>query len=199
MRSPFARKGGGFAEHVVQRGAGRAACFSGAPDCLRYLALLRELAPTLECRIHAYALMSNHVHLLLTASGAGTAEGLMQALRVEYVSGSRYASRGADEGRAGMCFEEGCASSPIHSARHLLACMRYIELNPVRAGMVRRPEAYRWSSYAANAAGREDSLLSPHPHYLALGRDPDQRRAAYRRSVEVLLRPARVARPDSDR
>lgn len=185
-----ARRQGGFAEHVIQRGTRRAACFRGAPDCRLYLALIARLAPACECRVHAYALMGNHVHLLLTASRMAGASELMAAVREEYGRDERQAEQTGDPTVAPTprSLEEGCAASPIHTARHLLACMRYIELNPVRAGLVRRPEDFPWSSYAANAAGREDALLSPHPHYLALGRDPEQRRAVYRRSVEAIVR-----------
>ncbi len=189
MYLPPACSRGGFAEHVIQRGTGRAACFFGAPDCLVYLGLLAVQAAAFECRVHAYALMGNHVHLLLTASQAAGTAGLMRAVREAYARHAREADEtGAAGGaRAGGALEEAYAASTIHAARHLLACMRYIELNPVRAGLVRRPGDYRWSSYGANAAGRRDALISPHPHYLALGRDPDLRCAAYRRSVDACL------------
>lgn len=174
----------------MQRGTNRAACFRGPPDCRLYLALLARFAPAYECRVHAYALMGSHGHLLLTASTAAGAVEMMDAVRTGYGCGSSECEQAGEStlAHSRMSLEEGCAASPIHTARHLLACMRYIELNPVRAGLVRRPEAFPWTSYAANAEGRADALLSPHPHYLALGRDPEQRRAAYRRSVEAILR-----------
>jgi putative transposase len=134
--------------------------------------------------------MGNHVHLLLTASRMAGAVELMDAVRKEFGCGVLPVEQTGDStvAPARLSLEESCTASPIHTARHLLACMRYIELNPVHAGLVRRPEDFPWSSYAANAEGREDALLSPHPHYLALGRDPEQRCAAYRRSVDASLR-----------
>lgn len=189
MYPTIARRRGGFAEHVIQRGIGRAACFLLAQDCIFYLALLAKLAPVNECRVHAYALMGNHVHLLLSASRENGAARLTYALREQFGLGVQGGEGAAGEAgvRAGVSLEQDYAAWPIHSARHFLACMRYIELNPVRAGVVRRPEAFRWSSYRTNAHGRADALVSPHPHYLALGRDPERRRAAYRHSVEALL------------
>jgi putative transposase len=110
-------------------------------------------------RLHAYVLMGTHVHLLLTPVDAAGAELAREAL-------------GAREAHA----------TPVHARRYLLACMRYIELNPVRAGLVRHPAHFRWSSYRANALGAPDALLTPHALYCALGRDAAERRAAYRRS-----------------
>ena len=179
----------GFAQHVIQRGLQRAACFFGTRDCLEYLNLLARHAEAHACRVHAYALMGNHIHLLMTSPHpTGTAD-LMREVRQGYERYARGAGSTDEEtwARAGSIMEEGYAASPIHAARHLLACMRYIELNPVRAGVVRRPADHRWSSYGANALGRDDPLVSPHPHYLALGRDPALRRAAYQRSMDAIL------------
>lgn len=190
MYPSLARRQGGFAEHVIQRGTRRTACFRGAPDCRLYLTLIARLAPACECRVHAYALMGNHSHLLVTCSRMNGAAELMDAVRTGFGCGVLDVEQTSESTAAStrLTLEEGCAASPIHTSRHLLACMRYIELNPVRAGLVRRPEDFPWSSYASNAGGREDALLSPHPHYLALGRDPEQRCAAYRCSVEATLR-----------
>ncbi len=112
-----------------------------------------------ECRLHAYVLMATHVHLLFTPLEAAGVERAREALR----------AREAD-------------ATPVYARRYLLACMRYIELNPVRAGLVRHPAHYRWSSYRANALGEPDALLTPHALYCALGRDAGERGAAYRRS-----------------
>jgi putative transposase len=143
----------GVALHLVQRGRG--ACFFGEADRLEYLERLRAAAR--ECRLHAYVLMGNHVHLLLTPARAGAAAETMRKL-----------------GAADL------DATPVHAARYLLACMRYIELNPVRAGIVPRARDYPWSSYRANALGREDALVTPHACYCALGRTGAARRAAYR-------------------
>jgi putative transposase len=82
-------------------------------------------------------------------------------------------------GHEDSVWEEPYDASPVHARAHLLACMRYIEENPVRAGLAARPGEYPWSSYRANALGEDDALLTPHPHYYSLGRSPDERRAAY--------------------
>jgi len=124
--------------------------------------------------VHAYALMGNHVHLLLTSARAGGAAGLMPAIAARY---ALYLATAY--GHEDSVWEEPYDASPVHARRHLLACMRYIEENPVRAGLVARPGAYPWSSYRANALGEYDPLVTPHPHYYSLGRSPGERRAAY--------------------
>jgi putative transposase len=160
--------------HVVQRGRARSACFSCAVDRTAYLLALRECAECEQCAVHAYALMGNHVHLLFTPARAAGAARLMPAI-VE-----RYARHVATAyGHTDPVWEEAYDASPVHARRHLLACMRYIEENPVRAGLAAHPGAYPWSSYRANALGEDDPLVTPHPHYYSLGRSPDARRAAY--------------------
>ena len=170
----------GIALHVIQRGRGRAACFFDERDYATYLRWLREYAVRWECCVHAYALMGNHVHLLLTSSIAAGATGLMQALRERHA----YFAKEAHDRRDSL-WEDGFDATAVHVRRHLLACMRYIELNPVRARLARRPEEYRWSSYRANALGQEDLLITPHPYYYALGRSAQSRKEAYRDSFEV--------------
>ena len=160
--------------HVVQRARERRACFSRAGDRAAYLGTLGECAARAGCAIHAYALMSNHVHLLLTSERTGAAARLMPALAAGY---ARYLA--AAYGYEDSVWEEAYDASPIHARRHLLACMRYIEENPVRAGLAAHPGGYPWSSYRANALGEDDALVTPHPHYCSLGRSPDERRAAY--------------------
>jgi len=144
----------GVALHVVLRGVG--------PD-------LAAAVPASGCLVHAYALMTTHVHLLLTPKrrdGASALGRLVGALDLD--------------------------ASPVTARRYLLACMRYIELNPVRAGLVRHPADYRRSSYRANAFGEPDMLVTAHPAYCALGRDAEARRAAYRAGFGAALRsPAR--------
>lgn len=142
--------------HLVQRG--HAASFSGEDDRLGYLERLRIASAALECAVHAYVLMGNHVHLLVTPARAQGGSALLREL------GGSAADLDA---------------TPVVASRYLIHCMRYIELNPVRAKLVRRAADYRWSSYRANALGREDALLTPHPCYYALGRTPQARRAAY--------------------
>jgi putative transposase len=121
------------------------------------------------CAVHAYARLATHVHLLLTPLRAGGASALARLLQASDLD-----------------------ASPVTARRYLLACMRYIELNPVRAGLVRHPADFRWSSYRANALGEADPLVTPHAVYCALGRDAEERRAAYRAAFRLAPRsPAR--------
>ena len=161
--------------HVIQRGDLRSACFFGEEDCSEYLAWLGQHAASSGCCVHAYVLMGNHVHLLLTPSRAGGVAGLMRALcerHAAYVDATYH--------RDSALWEDRYEAVPVHLGRYLLSCMRYIELNPVRARVVARPQQYRWSSFHANALGQYDALLTPHAHYCALGRDAGSRQAAYR-------------------
>jgi putative transposase len=160
--------------HVVQRARERRACFSCARDRAAYLDALRESAARAECAVHAYALMGNHVHLLFTAVRAEGAAHLMPAIASGY---ARHLA--AAYGHEDPVWEEAYDASPVHARRHLLACMRYIEENPVRAGLALHPGAYPWSSYRANALGEDDALVTPHAHYCSLAHSPDARRAAY--------------------
>jgi putative transposase len=160
--------------HVVQRGRERCACFSCAGDRAAYLKTLRACSEDEQCVVHAYALMGNHVHLLLTSARAGGAARLMPAIAARY---ARHLATAY--GHEDSVWEEPYDASPVRARAHLLACMRYIEENPVRAGLAAHPGAYLWSSYRANALGEDDALVTPHPHYCSLGRSPDARRAAY--------------------
>jgi putative transposase len=160
--------------HVVQRGLGRSVCFSCARDRAAYLEALRRCAEREECAIHAYALMGNHVHLLVTSARSAGAARLMPAIAASY---ARHLA--AEYGHAEALWEDPYDASPVYARRYLLACMRYIEENPVRAGLAAHPGAYPWSSYRANAFGENDALVTPHPHYYSLGRSSDERRAAY--------------------
>ena len=161
--------------HVIQRGRLRAPCFSCAEDRLAFLNALTRHAGELGCALHAYALMGNHVHLLLTPSRRDSVARLMATLTERY---ERHVSDTYEHGEP--LWEKDFRAPPVHLGRYLLACMRYIELNPVRAGLVAHPQAYRWSSFRANALGEEGALLTPHAHYCALGRSPEMRQAAYR-------------------
>jgi len=165
----------GVALHLVQRGNNRNACFTADGDYLTYLALLRHLAHKHACGIHAYCLMTNHVHLLVTPGTPEACASLMRDLGRCYV---RYFNR--RYGRTGTLWEGRFRSCVTESSHYVLACHRYIELNPVRAGMVSHPDVYLWSSYAGNAGMRSDALLQPHGEYLALGLEQRTRSAAYR-------------------
>lgn len=160
--------------HVVQRGRERCACFSRAKDRAAYLEALRECAALTRCAVHAYALMGNHVHLLFSSERAGGPARLMPAVAASYALHLSH-----EYGHQDPVWEEPYDASPVHARRHLLACMRYVEENPVRAGLAASPGAWPWSSYRANAFGEDDALVTPHPHYYSLGRSPEARRAAY--------------------
>lgn len=162
--------------HVIRRGHARAACFFGERDRRAFLHLLGQCAERFEFGVHAYVLMGNHVHLMLSASGTNGVEALVATLCARY---ERHVSTAHE--RTGKLWEDEFEVSAIHVRRHLLACMRYIELNPVRANLVAQPGAYRWSSYRANALGHADPLVTPHPFYYALGRTAQARQGAYLR------------------
>ena len=165
--------------HVVQRGVDRQDCFRSPADYGSYLAALRESAEKYGVAIHSYVLMTNHVHLLGTPVAADSMSRMMQQLGRQYV---RYFNWKHE--RSGPLWEGRFRSSVIQSERYLLACYRYIELNPVRAGMVRKPCEYRWSSFRANALGHHDANVSPHTTWIALGNDDSSRRDAYNRLFE---------------
>ena len=164
-----------FPLHVIQRGVDRGACFSGPEDYRLYLGLMSELAPQFECRIHAYVLMTNHVHLLLSPGQPRACSWLMKNLGQRYAQAINKRWR-----RSGPLWEGRFKSCLVDSDRYALTCQRYIELNPVRAGMVRHPAQYHWSSYRHNALGAASTLLTPLVSYTALGSDDATRRLAYR-------------------
>ena len=161
--------------HIVQRGNNRSASFRSARDRRVYLLVLFEALRRSRCLLHTYALMRNHVHLLLTPTDGRGPSRLMQRVGRRYV---RYFNR--RYGRTGTLWEGRFRSSLVDSERYFLTCSRYIELNPVRAGIVSAPELFRWSSYRHNALGEDDRLITPHALYRALGERDEIRRAAYR-------------------
>ncbi len=164
----------GLPYHIVQRGNNREACFIEPENYQFYLDLWRELSIHYHCWVHAYCLMTNHVHFLVTPYSRSAISDTMK------VVGSRYAAYiNRCYGRTGTLWEGRHRSSLVQAEHYLLTCMRYIELNPVRAGMVGRPEAYRWSSYGFNAYG-DSGWLQRHEQYLALGVSREQRCFAYR-------------------
>jgi putative transposase len=176
------------AVHVIQRGNNRGACFRETSDYLVYLVCLRDLSIKLGCKVHAYCLMTNHVHLLLTPPSAGACTSLMRDLGQRYV---QYFNR--RHARTGTLWEGRFRSCVAESARYVLACHRYIELNPVRAGMVSSPADYAWSSYTANAGMCAGTLLSSHAESIALGKDSSSRHSAYRRLFEEEMEPSALA------
>jgi putative transposase len=173
--------------HIVQRGHNRLPCFRTVADFLDYRRILGESASRMSCEIHAYVLMTNHVHILLTPPESWSAARMMH--RVAGVYGSRF---NQEYGRTGTLWESRYWSCLIDSERHLLACSRYVELNPVRAGMVGHPRDYDWSSYRGNAESRADRLLTPHSLYIKLGHDPAERAEAYGELFSQVLEPSVV-------
>jgi putative transposase len=149
--------------------------FLSARDRRFFMAHMRDAREKHGCDLHAFVLMTNHIHLLATGREPGAISRMMQAIGRRYV---RYINRAY--GRTGTLFEGRFKSSLIETDRYLLTCMRYIELNPVRAGIAAAPGEYMWSSYRQNASGMPCESLAPHPTYLELSSDPWERGAAYR-------------------
>jgi putative transposase len=162
--------------HIVQRGNNRQAIFFEDEDYRTYLGWVDEAARRWECAIHAYVLMTNHVHLLVTPRDAEAISRFMQYVGRRYVP---YVNR--KYRRTGTLWEGRFKSSPVQSEAYLLVCYRYIEMNPTRAGMAAAPADYPWSSCRHNALGESNPILTAHPEYLALGDSDDRRQAAYRR------------------
>jgi putative transposase len=173
--------------HLIQRGKNCQACFFTDEDYHAYLGWLKEYAQASDCAIHAYVLMTNHVHLLLTPETTDAPEKLMKRLGQRYV---QYVNR--TYRRSGTLWEGRFRSCLTQEEDYVLACYRYIELNPVRANMVNHPAEYPWSSYRANAQDESSTLLTVHPLYMALDNDNAARRVAYRESFRYQLDPGMV-------
>jgi putative transposase len=161
--------------HVVQRGVDRMATFRTPDDYRLYLGLLQELAPLYTCDVHAYVLMTNHVHLLLTPRTDTSCSFLMKHLGQRYVQAVN-----RRWGRTGHLWGGRFKSCFVDTATYALTCQRYIEMNPVRACMVRHPAEYTWSSFRNNAFGVLSPFLKPLQVYRDLGEDDEARRLAYR-------------------
>jgi REP-associated tyrosine transposase len=165
----------GFPAHIVQRGHNRQFIFFEDIDYQLYLSLLAEARERYPCEIHAYVLMSNHVHILATPSERDSISRMMQHVGRHYVPyiNARY-------GRSGTLFEGRFRATIIETSEYLLACYRYIELNPVRAAMVRFPGDYPWSSFLGNVNSKDDGLITGHAEYQNLGGSPAERAQNYR-------------------
>lgn len=162
-------------QHVILRGNNRNEIFCAEADYHFYLEKLKQACDKHGCAIHAYVLMTNHVHLLITPQSAQSLSKTMQMVGRYYVQYFNYCYR-----RSGTLFEGRYKATLVDSESYLLTCMRYIELNPVRAGMVGDPADYPWSSYHCNALGRDNALVEPHDEYRRLAKDDESRQAAYR-------------------
>jgi len=164
----------GVPQYVVQRGNNRQTSFFIEQDYVVYLDKLNEYAKKYKVDIHAYVLMTNHVHLLMTPSTDKGVSQLMQSLGRYYV---RYVNQ--THNRTGTLWEGRYKSTLVDSEKYLLLVSRYIELNPVMANMVKHPAEYPWSSYHVNALDREIALITPHELYLKLGKNKSERKANY--------------------
>ncbi|NML47692.1 transposase [Ramlibacter sp. G-1-2-2] len=164
----------GQPHHIIQRGNNRQAIFETRADYELLLELLDENARKQHVALHAYVLMSNHFHLLATPETAEGIPQMMQAVGRRYVR--TYNNR---HQRTGTLWEGRYRSTLIQADRYLLACMAYIDLNPVRAGMVSDPAQYPWSSHQHYIGLKADKLVTPHPLYWDLGNTPFARDQAY--------------------
>jgi putative transposase len=172
----------GYPHHVIQRGNNRQPIFAGEDDYRLLLELFETYSRELKVAIHSYVLMGNHFHLLATPEADTGLPELMQAVGRRYVR--HFNTR---QQRSGTLFEGRYRSTLIQAERYLLACMVYIDLNPVRAGMVSDPTQYAWSSHRHYAGIAHDRLVTPHPLYWSLGNTPFAREQAYGELITVGL------------
>jgi len=164
----------GVPVHAFQRGHNKQPVFFEDQDYLAYLRFLKATSDALGCLIHAYVLMTNHVHLLVTPKASNDISLLFQGVGRHFVP---YINKTYQRG--GSLWEGRYKSNLVDAEDYFLICMRYIEMNPVRAGMVDFPAEYRWSSYATNALGIDNAIVKPHFLYLALGNSTDTRTKTY--------------------
>ncbi len=165
----------GHPQHVIQRGNNKDVIFCAEEDYRFYLEALSDACERFGASVHSYVLMTNHVHLLVTPHAEDSLGRVMQSLGRKYVQYFNYQYQ-----RTGTLWEGRYKATLLDTDAYLLTCYRYIELNPVRAGMVPGPGDYPWSSYGTNALGCVDELVTPHPLYLRLGRDDGERQVTYR-------------------
>jgi putative transposase len=171
--------------HIMQRGNNRQLTFFADDDRVFYLECLKDAAARHACDVHAYVLMTNHVHLLVTPHTTDGVSRLMQSLGRRYVQYVNYTYR-----RSGTLWGGRFKASLVDSEAYLLSCYRYIELNPVRARIVAAPGEYRWSSYGYHALGTVDPVVRDHPLYEALGTSDGERHSAYQELFRVHLKPS---------
>ena len=174
--------------HIIQRGNNRQNCFFTDSDNLVYLDLLRRAAQNAQCKVHAYVLMSNHVHILATPHDEQGPGSMMKAVGERYV---RYLNERYR--RSGTLWDGRYRSCLIEDDTYLLVCHRYIELNPVRAGLVAHPSLHRWSSHRCNAYAEPDPIVAPHSIVTALGSEPFERMHAYRQLFASTLQEQEIS------
>jgi putative transposase len=172
----------GIPQHIIQRGNNRLPCFIADVDRRDYLEILDDTLADTRCALHAYVLMDNHVHLLITPPEIGAIGALMQKLGRRYVG-----TFNARHRRTGTLWEGRYKACLVDSETYVLRCQRYIELNPVRARMIDDPAAYRWSSCACHCGHREEPRLAPHAAYTALADTAPARAQAWRLVLREVL------------
>lgn len=173
--------------HITHRGNNRQQCFYQDCDRAFYLFHLRRQLAHAQCSLHAYCLMTNHVHLLLTPAALESCARLMKAvaqLHTQYVNRTY--------GRSGTLWEGRFNSCLVQSEDYLLNCYRYVERNPVAARLCAQAAEYEWSSCRANACGAVDAAITPHEEYVRLGATAESRRAAYHELIASPLSAERV-------
>jgi len=179
----------GIPVHVIQRGNNRQTLFTSDSDVAAYAHWLSEGAGRFQVEVHGWVFMTNHVHLLLRPLKEQALSRLMQSLGRRYVGFFNYSYA-----RSGTLFEGRFRSSVVQEDRYFLTCLRYIELNPVRAGLVRDPGDFRWSSYRAHAMGASVKFWTPGDLYLSLGQNKAERQRAWRKGVNAVLDTDTIAR-----
>ncbi len=170
----------GIPQHIIQRGNNRQVCFACDQDMAFYARLLHQYSTKFSVSLHAWVFMTNHVHLLASPHATDAVSNMMQAIGRRYV---RYFNR--EYRRSGTLWEGRFKSSLVQTETYLLQCQRYIELNPVRAGMVSDPAEYTWSSYQRHALGKRVQMSTPHIEYLSLGKTDSIRQDAYRKLFQA--------------
>lgn len=179
----------GTPQHLILRGVDRQDIFLTEGDRIHFHRCLANLAPEASVTVHAYVLMTNHVHLLATGALRHSIPRLMHRLGTRYAGYFNYL-----HDRTGGLWEGRYKSTLVEAERYFLTCQRYIELNPVRARMVAHPAQYRWSSYGSNAEGRPDDLVTPHELFARLGSSAEDREGAYRELFETDIDSETLAR-----
>jgi len=165
----------GLTHHVIQRGNNKSEIFRASNDYELFLAAVAEACTLHDVTINAYALMTNHVHLMMTPQTADGISRAMQSIGRRYVY---YFNHVYD--RTGGLFEGRYRATVIDNETYWFTCARYVELNPIRAGLAVRPEEYRWSSCRSHALGIANRLLTHHDLYVRLGDSPRARQEAWR-------------------
>jgi putative transposase len=173
--------------HVFQRGINHAAIVGHEGDNERLLELIIRAMDRRGVGLHAYALMSTHYHMIVTPPAEGVLAQAMQEIGLRY---TRFFNR--KYGRIGTMWNERYSAVLLDNESYWYNCFRYLELNPLAAHIVSAPEAYRWSSYRFHAQGESCDWLTPHRLYLALGKTPELRQAAYRAMCAIPLTDAEL-------